>query len=148
MKSQRLFPLTLIAWLACASLSRAVDLSSVIDEYRVTSWTGGDGITLGDVRAIAQDPSGYLWLASDAGLVRFDGLRFVRTGLVFGPTELPIAAARAVYLARDGSLWVGYGELHGLYRIENGEVRDVQLRNQIPGHVNVITEEKVAFLRD
>ena len=28
-----------------------------------------DGIALGEVRSIAQDRDGYLWLASDAGLV-------------------------------------------------------------------------------
>ena len=31
----------------------------------------------GPVRAIAQTPDGYLWLATNTGLFRFDGIRFV-----------------------------------------------------------------------
>ena len=141
MQSRSLVALACVVCLTSGSI-HALDLSSVIDDYRITAWTGGDGITLGEVRSIAQDRDGYLWLASDAGLVRFDGLRFVRTGLVSGPIQLPMAPTRAVYLARDGSLWVGYGEGRGLYRIEHGEVREVQLAHVLPSLVNVITEDR------
>ena len=141
----RLKPVALLVAAICmapARASTALDLSALLSDYRVTSWAGGDGIALGEVRSIAQDQDGYLWLASDAGLVRFDGIRFARADLVAGDTPLPAAATRAVYVGRDGSLWVGYGERHGLYRIQHGEVREVHLKGQLPGLVNVITEDR------
>jgi len=50
-----------------------------------TSWTQHDGIPL-SVRTIAQTKDGYLWLVNDEeGLVRFDGVRFVRQPAPCGP---------------------------------------------------------------
>lgn len=134
--------LTAVACLGHTGPAAALDLSSVVGDYRVTSWAGGDGITLGEVRSIAQDRDGYLWIASDAGLIRFDGLRFTRADIVVDPWRLPASPTRAVYVARDGSLWVGYGDRQGIYRLENGEVREIHLRNRIPGLVNAISEDR------
>src|ERR1700730_9174505 len=44
-------------------------------QFTHTGWSAEDGIP-GPVRAIAQTRDGYLWLATEAGLYRFDGLRF------------------------------------------------------------------------
>jgi signal transduction histidine kinase len=109
--------------------------------YRIRSWSGGEGIRLGNVRQIVQDKDGYLWLASSAGLVRFDGVRFSTTGIVEG-AELPGVQSRTVYLARDGGLWVGYGGGHGVYRIRDGKVLRTYLQNQITGLVNAIAEDQ------
>ena len=103
-------------------------------------------LRLGEILSITQDQDGYLWLASDGGLVRFDGIRFARTDIVAGPRQLPAAPTRAVYVARDGSLWVGYGARRGLYRIVHGEVRNVHLENQINGLVNAIIEDRTGAL--
>jgi signal transduction histidine kinase/streptogramin lyase len=134
--------LTAIGCLAPTAVPEALELSSVLTDYRITSWAGGDGITLGEVRSIAQDRDGYLWLASDAGLIRFDGLRFSRADIVVHPSRLPSAPTRAVYVSRDGSLWVGYGNRQGLYRIRDGVVVDIHLKNHIQGLVNVIIEDR------
>ncbi len=139
----RLFTLILAAaWLLQPAVSAALDPLSLLSDYRVTAWAGGDGIALGEVRSIAQDQDGYLWLASDAGLVRFDGIRFARSEIVAGEMPLPAAPTRAVYVARDGSLWVGYGERQGIYRIARGNVQDVHLKGRLSGLVNFITEDR------
>ncbi|MEQ1574340.1 MAG: two-component regulator propeller domain-containing protein [Vicinamibacterales bacterium] len=122
------------------------DLPLPLTDYRITSWVGGDGISLGEVRSIVQDQAGYLWLASDDGLVRFDGSRFATTDLVAGSTRLPAAPARALRITRDGSLWVGYSDGHGIYRIKDGEVRDVYLKNEISGFVYAITQDRSGTL--
>lgn len=109
-------------------------------DYRIASWTGGDGITLGAVRDIAQDQAGYLWLASDAGLVRFDGLRFSTSDFADG-VPLPAVPSRAVHVARDGSVWAGYAGGRGLYRIQAGAASGPFLGGQVTGAVNVIAED-------
>src|SRR5688572_16853929 len=46
--------------------------------YAITSWSEKDGLPSPPIFTIVQDRDGYLWLGSSAGLVRFDGERFVR----------------------------------------------------------------------
>src|SRR3954447_14844172 len=60
---------------ALAGPVRAVEARKSITQFTHTAWSAKDGIP-GPVRAIAQTQDGYLWLGTDAGLYRFDGLRF------------------------------------------------------------------------
>jgi signal transduction histidine kinase/ligand-binding sensor domain-containing protein len=55
----------------------ALDPSRSIKQYEHTRWTASEGAPSG-VTSIIQTPDGYLWLASDDGLMRFDGLIFER----------------------------------------------------------------------
>ena len=61
-----------LAWCPCAvALNPALDVS----QYAHTSWRIRDGFTKGIINSIAQTPDGYLWLGTDFGLYRFDGIR-------------------------------------------------------------------------
>lgn len=67
--------------------------------------------------SIAQTIDGYLWLASPAGLFRFDGVRFElhdQMAAVGGPWLLLATS--------DGTLWVGHRR-SGVSRIANGVTR-------------------------
>lgn len=55
-----------------------------------------------NVNALAQDTSGYLWLATDAGVYRFNGRSFAPVADSVGQPATAIAAA-------GGQVWVGYG---------------------------------------
>src|SRR5262245_9590259 len=46
-------------------------------QYIHTAWKAGDGFTKGAITSIAQTPDGYLWLGTELGLLRFDGVRTV-----------------------------------------------------------------------
>ena len=56
----------------------------------------------GAITSIAQSADGYLWLASPAGLFRFDGVRFEKVRMV-GP---PVRRPSDLWALADGSLWV------------------------------------------
>jgi ligand-binding sensor domain-containing protein len=71
-------------------------------QFTHTSWSAKDGIPR-PVRAIAQTRNGYLWLGTEAGLYRFDGLRFVPWEPSFGE-QLLSSVIKSPYAARDGSL--------------------------------------------
>src|SRR5262245_54094623 len=47
-----------------------------MSQYLRTRWTVETGFPGGPVYAITQGADGYLWVATERGLVRFDGLRF------------------------------------------------------------------------
>src|SRR5688572_21658491 len=53
------------------------DLQSLFTNYAVTRWDVSEGAPDGSIFAIVQDPNGYLWIGSEVGLYRFDGMRFV-----------------------------------------------------------------------
>ncbi len=105
---------------AAASITRsAADASEdPLGDYTVTTWGDKEGLPAGRIRAIEQDTEGYLWLGSDAGLFRFDGVRFVPWE-VRGPAGPPGGSISALLSASDGSLWVGLGD-RGLTHIRNG----------------------------
>src|SRR6266536_6439230 len=64
----------LLGWRPCAfALDPALDVS----QYAHTAWKIREGFTKGFLNAIAQTPDGYLWLGTEFGLLRFDGVRNV-----------------------------------------------------------------------
>jgi ligand-binding sensor domain-containing protein/signal transduction histidine kinase len=64
----------LVAGCRCGlALNPALDIS----QYAHTAWTVRDGFSVGAIFAMAQTPDGYLWLGSEFGLFRFDGVRSV-----------------------------------------------------------------------
>jgi ligand-binding sensor domain-containing protein len=83
----------------------ALDPSLDVSQYAHTSWTARDGFSVGAVFAMAQTPDGYLWLGSEFGLYRFDGVSAV-------PWQPPIGQQLpnkpyALLAGRDGTLWIG-----------------------------------------
>jgi len=55
----------------------AVNPDKQISQYGHTAWRIQDGIFSGAPNAIAQTRDGYLWIGTENGLIRFDGVRFV-----------------------------------------------------------------------
>jgi signal transduction histidine kinase/ligand-binding sensor domain-containing protein len=118
------------------------DVSRFLAENLVDKWSTDDGLPQSSVLSMAQTPDGYLWLATFAGLVRFDGLRFT----VFDAGNTPeLVSSRIVYLKVDrrGALWIRseYGDLS---RLEDGRFTRFTVEDGLPssGHVGVFTEDK------
>ena len=75
----------------------------VSTQSRFDSWTTENGLPQNSIRDILQSRDGYLWLATEGGLVRFDGARFV----VFDRSVPGIESQRIGALREDrhGTLW-------------------------------------------
>ncbi|MGE3507951.1 MAG: two-component regulator propeller domain-containing protein [Vicinamibacterales bacterium] len=112
----RLPSLLLVSALCLPGLSQATDLRNVLTGYSVTSWSQLDGLPAGVVYALAQDDDGYLWIATDDGPYRFDGVRFSGWDQL-SDEELPSKTVRALRVDRTGALWVGYGGAGGVSRL-------------------------------
>ena len=83
----------------------ALDPSLDVSQYAHTAWTARDGFSVGAVFAMAQTPDGYLWLGSEFGLYRFDGVYPVPWQPPAGQ-QLP-NKPYALLATRDGNLWIG-----------------------------------------
>src|SRR5271165_2619900 len=99
----------------------ALDPSLDISQYAHTAWTFRNGFLNGAVYTIAQTPDGYLWLGTQSGVVRFDGVRTAPLVLPRGQ-ELPSTAVGALLAARDGALWIG--TFDGLASWKNGRLTE------------------------
>jgi len=92
--------------LACCGIASALNPSLHIDQYAHTAWTVREGFFKGGIDTIAQTPDGYLWLGTDFGLLRFDGIRTIP----WQPPahqKLPGEWVTRLLTSRDGTLWIG-----------------------------------------
>jgi PAS domain S-box-containing protein len=80
-----------------------------LTQYAVDRWDDRQGLPQNSVQALAQTRDGYLWLGTQSGLVRFDGMRFTTWGRNTTPA-LPRPYIWALAPDRDGSLWIGTEE--------------------------------------
>jgi signal transduction histidine kinase/ligand-binding sensor domain-containing protein len=106
----------LVAW--CPS-AFALDPSLDVSQYAHTSWKIREGFTKGTITSIAQTPDGYLWLGTEFGLLRFDGVRSVPWQPPAGE-HLPDTYVRSLLAARGGTLWIGTAQ--GLASWKNGKL--------------------------
>jgi signal transduction histidine kinase/ligand-binding sensor domain-containing protein len=90
-----------------------------VNQYAHTAWKIRDGFSKGTIVAITQTPDGYLWLGTEFGLLRFDGLRYVPWQPPPGQ-QLPSGYVRSLLVARDGRLWIGTSE--GLASWKDGKL--------------------------
>jgi ligand-binding sensor domain-containing protein len=95
-----------LAGVLCAGNAAALDPGKAITQYVHDVWRTGQGLPIDDVKDIAQTPDGYLWLATDEGLVRFDGVRFETFDRHSTPPLTP-DNVYALCVDREGALWIG-----------------------------------------
>jgi signal transduction histidine kinase/ligand-binding sensor domain-containing protein len=97
----------------------ALNPSLDISQYAHTAWTVRDGFSLGNIYAMAQTPDGYLWLGTEFGLFRFDGVRSIPWQPPAGQ-QLPEKNINALLVGRDGTLWIG--TFSGLVTLRGGKL--------------------------
>ena len=86
----------------------ALDPQRSLDHYGHQVWRTDSGLPQNTVHSMLQSRDGYLWLGTDGGLVRFDGVEFV----TFDTENTPQLASDIVYdLFQDdsGTLWISTG---------------------------------------
>src|SRR5262245_56288556 len=84
------------------ALNPALDVS----QYAHASWKIREGFSKGRIGSIVQTPDGYLWLGTDLGILRFDGVKPVPWQ---PPADQPLPSNTIFKLlaGRDGTLWIG-----------------------------------------
>ena len=104
LRAGRMAPLLVfLALFACAA--QALDEGPTVPGYYRKVWTTESGAP-SYIRAIEQSPEGFLWLGSDTGLYRFDGVEFTRFEPPLDPA-LPVGPVTALAMEPDGALTRG-----------------------------------------
>jgi signal transduction histidine kinase/ligand-binding sensor domain-containing protein len=108
--------LCLLGWLPW-NRAFALDPAKAFEHYVSNTWSIQDGLPQISTLAIAQDHTGYIWVGTQSGLARFDGVRFV-TYTPDSEPGLPGIYIRTLLSGRDGRLWIG--TYKGLSLVEHG----------------------------
>ena len=89
-----------------------------------------NGLPQNTVQALVQTRDGFIWLGTEVGLVRFDGISFT----VFDKNSTPALPGndiRCLLESDDDSLWIGTSD--GLARWKDGRATEFTIKNGLPG---------------
>jgi len=94
------------AVLFAAATGFALDPHQSLRHYGYQSWQTDNGLPQNTVHAVLQTHDGYIWLATEAALVRFDSVKFT----VFTHKDTPQLGSDLIYSLledKSGTLWIG-----------------------------------------
>ena len=120
-----------MAILPAWTLGTCLEPTTALAGYGRQSWVMENGLPQNTVQALAQTRDGFVWLGTEVGLVRFDGVGFE----VFDKNSTPALPGNDVQCllaGSDGSLWVGTSE--GLARWKEGAVTTFTTKDGLPGN--------------
>ena len=121
-RTSRVHWLSLVFSLLLASGAFALSLDSPreLSQFGHEVWLTENGLPQNTVHAIAQTRDGYIWIGTEEGLARFDGVKFT----VFDKQNTPEFKSnyiRNLFADRQGALWIGTAQ--GLVRMLNGSFK-------------------------
>lgn len=106
--------------------------------FTFRSWQREQGLPENYVRALAQTRDGYVWVGSDDGVSRFDGLSFFPLGLKEGFQSEPV---QVLFGDSHGALWIGSVD-GGLSCWQGGKLRTFTVRDGLPSDsINALAED-------
>ena len=123
----------MIKTLVYLCLFLSVSCFASINDYVVKKWSTSDGLASQSLTSIVQDRQGYIWVGTQFGLSRFDGMNFTNYSTA-NAEFLQSNAINKLQLDQDGLLWIG--SKSGLVRLDprsfdyatfnvNGAVHDI-----------------------
>jgi signal transduction histidine kinase/ligand-binding sensor domain-containing protein len=114
--------------LLLASRGFALDPNRTIDQFFHTAWTIGDGAPSG-ITQIVQTKDGFLWLGTQTGLIRFDGIHFDRYEPI--NRDLRSSTVASLLATADGGLWIGFVP-HGTAFLKDGRLVTYEQSDGLP----------------
>src|ERR1700722_4176893 len=89
-----------------ASTAHALDACKSLTQYSHRIWGREEGLLQPSIYAILQSHDGYIWLGTQDGLIRFDGIRF-RDFNHNGEEPFRKTLVRAIAEDSQQNLWIG-----------------------------------------
>ena len=137
----------------CFLLAVGCFTSTALAQYHVECWTTDNGLPYNWIHGLWQTRDGYLWLTTQDGVARFDGVRF----RVFNKSNTPGLTSNwfsihALWEDRQGNLWMGT-EDGGVTRYRAGVFTSYTTKEGLPSNKVVRIDEDGAgtvwiFTRD
>ncbi|MCP5048123.1 MAG: hybrid sensor histidine kinase/response regulator, partial [bacterium] len=133
MKTMKPFFVFCLLFFNLSPFGLPLDPQKPITQYVHDSWGLEDGLPQLSVRTIVQTRDGYLWLGTDEGFVRFDGVHFE----VYNKRKVEQLLSNIIMELiedRRGNLWIGtYGG--GLTRMKDGKFTTYTTRDGLAHNI-------------
>jgi signal transduction histidine kinase/ligand-binding sensor domain-containing protein len=130
---------TLFLLLVCALLFSSSNAQEPIAQMYHRSWTAKEGAPA-NIEHIIQGPDGFVWITTDDGLYRFDGVTFERYRPPQGTAFLSNRFS-SIRAARDGSIWVTHMS-GGVTQIKGDTLTNFTQKEGLrPGHTGGLAED-------
>ncbi|WP_376696661.1 diguanylate cyclase [Wenzhouxiangella sp. EGI_FJ10305] len=125
-------------------------------QYVKDTWSIEEGLPQISVEALVQGPEGYIWVGTQAGVARFDGVRFT----VFDPgtsPEMPGMFVQALFVDSQDRIWTGTykgaavyrdGEFHGVDDGFGREIDVFQFAETPEGEILLASDQGLMRLAD
>ena len=110
----------------------ALDPTRDLSQFKASVWLTENGLPQNTVHSIIQAKDGYVWIATEEGLARFDGIKFTVFDKQNTP-ELKSNDIRVLLEDRRGALWIGTTD--GLVRLLDSEFTAFSTRDGLPSNV-------------
>lgn len=109
--------------------AHGLDPSKSLDQYIHHVWNIENGLPQNSVWALCQTQDGYLWIGTQEGLVRYDGVRFT----VFDKKNVSALTSNVITAliedrSSSGALWIGTRG-GGVSRLKDGEFISYTTKN-------------------
>ena len=118
-------------------VAQAIDPNRAMSQYIHDRWGTEQGFPRGPVYAITQTTDGYLWIGTEAGLVRFDGWNFRLIQRELASPPLP--SVLGLLADNEGNLWLQLPG-QGLLRYRNGVFDQPAIRlEQTPAAITAMS---------
>ena len=115
----RFFRVSVLIWLASVGFFRSpVSASPGPSSFLIRYWLTSEGLPHNSPTKICQARNGDLWIATNAGITRFDGVRFETFST---PDGLPDSEVQALFIDSKKRIWIG--TRRGVAVRENGKWR-------------------------
>ena len=105
---------------AAMSLAFGLDPTRTLTQYAHRVWQAQQGLPQGTLYSILQTHDGYIWLGSQTGLIRFDGVRF-ETLENIRPAAPGNVWVRGALEDSNHALWMATAEA-GIFRMDRDSI--------------------------
>jgi ligand-binding sensor domain-containing protein/anti-sigma regulatory factor (Ser/Thr protein kinase) len=121
---------SLLLLIASAGMVFGLDPNRTLTQYVHRIWQTQQGLPESSIYAILQSRDGYLWLGTQTGLVRFDGVAFTPLESIY-PNAPSNVWIRGIAEDPSGAMWIGTNE-SGVFRVADGKVTHYSQANGLP----------------
>lgn len=132
--------LVLSIMMASTITLRGIDPAKPSNHYQLNIFTSENGLPMNSVISLAQTPDGFIWIGTETGLVRFDGITFE----LYNRKNLPLMTnelIRTLLVDRSGTLWIGIRG-GGVLRFRNGRFESFDTENLISDIIWTMAESR------
>jgi len=126
MKTQFYFCFKILLLILAFCINPTVS-SQKIESNQINKFSTEQGLSSNLIYNILQDKKGFIWIATEEGLNKFDGKNFTHFSVNHGRYSLSHNHTQTLLLAPDGNIWAGTSDGLNIYDYKSDSI--IKVRN-------------------